>query len=137
MTTPPWLETLVELVANTLEAHSALGPLGGRYRQEDDLWAIMLYPTPVALRGGPDDGTVVSPGFSLDVKQLLALFEEVVAVNWTTQPFSPEDSDNPSITIEGRFQGQSVYLQILAEAPPDEAPGLTLDVPCAVPGELH
>lgn len=137
MTTPPWLEALVELVANAMQAHSALGPLAYRYRHEDDVWAIVLYPTPVALRGGPDDGTVVFPGFSLDVKQLLAIFEELVAVNWTTQPFGPEDLDNPSITIEGRFQGQSVYLQILAEAPPDEAPRLTLDVRGADPSELH
>lgn len=137
MTTPSWLEALVDCVANAMEAHSALGPLAYRYRPEDDLWAIVLYPTPVALRGGPNDGRVVSPGFSLDLKQLLAIFEEVVAVNWTTQPFAPEDSDNPSIAIEGQFQGQAVFLQILAEAPPDEAPGLTLDVPGADPSELH
>jgi hypothetical protein len=137
MIMPPWLEALVELVANAMEAHSALGTLGCRYCHEDDLWEIVLYPTPVALRGGPDDETVVSPGFSLDLKQLLETFEEVDAVNWTTQPFGPDDSDNPSIAIESRFQGQAVYLQILSEAPPDEPPGLTVDVPSAIPGELH
>lgn len=137
MLTPRWLEPRVERVANTMQAHSALGPLAYRYRQEDDLWAIVLYPRPVALRGRPNDGSIVSPGFSLDLKQLLAIFEEVVAVNWTTQPFAPEDSDNPSIAIEGQFQGQAVFLQILAEAPSEEAPGLSLDVPGADPSELH
>ena len=65
------------------------------------------------------------------------LFEEVIAVNWTTQPFGLDDWDNPSISIESRFQGQAVYLQILAEAPADESPGLTLDMPIADHGELH
>ncbi len=137
MITPPWLEALLELVENAMEAHSALGPLGCRYRHEDALWEIMLYPTPVALRGGPDDGTVVVSGFSLDLKQLLEAFEEVIAVNWTSQAFGPHDSDNPSISIESRFQGQAVYLQILAEAPADESPGLTVDMPIADHGELH
>lgn len=137
MITPPWLEALVELVANAVEAHSAMGPLGLRYRQEDGFWEIMIYPTPMALRGGPEDGTVFIPGFSLDLKQLLEAFEEVITVNWTTQPFGPHDSDNPSISIESRFQGQAVYLQILAEAPADEPPGLTVDVPIAGHGKLH
>ena len=58
-------------------------------------------------------------------------------MNWTTQPFGPDDADNPSISIESRFQGQAVYLQLLAEAPADEPPGLTLDMPIAKHGELH
>ncbi|MGF1614812.1 MAG: hypothetical protein ACFCVA_13130 [Gammaproteobacteria bacterium] len=137
MLEPPWLETLVQQVANAIEAHSALGSLCYRYRHQDGVWEIVLYPTSIALRGGPDDGAIIVPGFSLDLKPLLDSFEEIIAVSWTTQPFGPDDSDNPSIAIEGRFQGQTTYLQILAEAPPDESPGLTLDMSSADASALH
>lgn len=135
--TPPWLEALVELIANAMEAHSALGPLGYRYRCEDELWEIVLYPTPVALHGGPEDGMVVSPGFSLDLKQVLETFEEVLAAHWTAHPFSPSDCDHPSVSIEGRYQGRAVFLRILAEAPDDEPPGLAVEIPSADHGGMH
>lgn len=137
MIAPQWLETLVQLVANAMEGYTALGPLSYRYRHQDGVWEIVLYPTPIALRGGPDHGAIIVPGFSLDLKPLLDRFEEVIAVSWTTQPFGPDDSANPSVSIEGRFQGQTTYLQILAETPPDESPGLTLDMPSTDAGALH
>ena len=136
---PLWLDTLLDHVAQAMEAHSVLGPLGYRYLEEPEgeFWAIQIYPTVVELRGGPEDGTLIAPGFSLDLKSLLEAFEDVVAVSWVAQPFGPDDTDNPSVSIEGRYQGQAVYLQLLTEAPEDEPPGLTVDLPAPDPGGLH
>jgi hypothetical protein len=139
MTTPPaWLDALVETTVNSMEVHSP-STIGYRYYEADDdePWEVILYPTPVELRGGAEDGAVLSPGFSLDLKALCEAFEEISALEWTAHPFGPRDAENPSVALEGRYQAHAVYLRILAYAPADEPPGLTLDVPPQAEGALH
>src|SRR5262245_14443116 len=58
--------------AACLEAHCPLGGLGWR-SQEEDLRALLVSPTPVQLVGGAAEGTIVLPGFSLDMLALAAL----------------------------------------------------------------
>ncbi len=140
MTAPPyWLETLVDLIGNAMEPHSFSGPLGYRYRHdtEDELWEVMVYPTPVSLEGGPEDSAVVSPGFTLDLMPVLDAFEALEAVYWTAQSLDPYDSLSPSVAIEGRYQEHDVFLQILAEAPEDEPPGAAVTIPTSEHGTLH
>ena len=60
-----WLHRLVEAVAGCMEAGSPMGPLGYRYGEDDGMWQIDLYPTPVELIGGAADGEVMAPGFCL------------------------------------------------------------------------
>ena len=137
-TTPAWLTDLIELIMAHLETHSA-GTFGYRYGQEEgeECWEIRLYPTPVELQGGRADGEWVFPGFVLELKPLYEAFDTVEASSWTSQSVGPQDQDNPSITLEGRFQGQSVYLRILAYAPDDEPPGMTLTLPPADDSVVH
>jgi hypothetical protein len=59
-----WMTELVEAVAGCMEAHSAMGAMGWRYREEDDLVELVVYATPVELVGGEHDGTIVIPGFT-------------------------------------------------------------------------
>ncbi len=139
MTTPPaWIEALFEEIMNGIEAHSP-GNFGYRYgdADEDDLWEILLYPTPVELHGGTDDSALGIPGFSLDVKAVCDAFDVIDSLYWTAHSFGPHDQDNPSVAIEGRYQGHSVYLRILAYAPEDEPPGLTLALPSPDTDPLH
>jgi hypothetical protein len=89
MTTPPaWLEALFEEVMNGIEAHSP-GTFGYRYgdADEDGLWEILLYPTPVELHGGTEDGALVAPRFSLDVKAVCDAFDVVDSLYWTAHSF--------------------------------------------------
>ena len=129
---PDWLESLVEKVADCMEGH---GPAGSvQYRcwteeEEDEaLWEILVYPTPIELVGGAVDGTVVSPGFTLDLQALSALFEEVDAFMWEAEAFGPDDTEGPNVSIEGTYRGHSVLLRLLSEAPEDEEPGLELEI---------
>lgn len=122
-----WIESLAGLVANCMEAHSPTGPLAFRWRQEGDLWHIVVYPTPGELIGGVADGALLSPGFSLDIQGICAAFEELVDVHWQAQALSPQDQQGQHISIEGVYDGHQVYLQVLSEAPGDEEPGFKLD----------
>jgi hypothetical protein len=96
-----------------------------RYREEEGFWDVWVFPTPVELVGGAHDGAVVVPGFSLDLEELQAVFDEVVAFVWNALGLNyPEGS---YVSIEGVFQGRELYLQVLARAPEDEEPGLKVD----------
>ena len=102
-----------------------MGPLAFRYGEEDGFWEVILYPTPVELVGGASDGEVVQPGFTLDLEGLRSAFEQIDALSWNSLGFG--DSEGPYVAIEGKVQGHTVYLQILAYAPEDEEPGMKLD----------
>ena len=120
-----WIHGLVEAVAECMEADSPMGPLGYRYGEEDGLWQIDLYPTPVELVGGADDGEVVAPGFSLDIEQLRGLFDRIDALAWQSLGFP--SGEGPHVAVEGVYQGHEIFVQVLAYAPDDEEPGMKLD----------
>jgi hypothetical protein len=120
-----WLDDLLEAVAGCVEADSPMGPLGLRYREEEGFWEVWVYPTAVELVGGAHDGEVVAPGFSLDLEQLRAAFPSVTAFHWNALGLNMPEG--PYVSVEGVFQGRDVYLQVLAYAPEDEAPGAKFD----------
>ena len=55
---------MVEVISACVEAQSPMGPLGYRYLAQGDPCELLVYPTPVELVGGAEDGAVVLPGFS-------------------------------------------------------------------------
>lgn len=120
-----WLDKLLEGVSSCVEPDSPMGPLGLRYWEEEGFWEIWIYPTPVELIGGAHDGEVVVPGFSLDLEQLRSAFDSIAHSGWNSLGLNfPE---GPYVHVEGVFHGREVYLQVLAQAPEDEEPGLKFD----------
>jgi hypothetical protein len=132
MTTPPaWLDALLERIAGATEALAPMESLGFHYHvdEDDTLWEVLVYPTPVKVVGGPESGTLLFPGFSLDLQALVAAFDTVVAVYWLSQGQGPVDPEGPAVTVEGTCQGHTVFLRVLAYAPDDEPPGMALGAP--------
>lgn len=124
---PTWLETLVDIISNCIEPHSPMGPLEYGYLLEEDIIELIVYPTPVELVGGAADGAVVVPGFSLDLQALQSAFERVEAVHWQAHDMGPHDFDGPHLSVEGLYEGHSVWLRLLSEPPEETEPGLRLD----------
>jgi len=122
---PDWVYGLVEAVAARMEALSGPGPLGFLYREEEGIWDIAIYPKPVELAGGAEDGRIVAPAFSLDLEELRAEFERVDAVSWKSLGYP--GGEGPHVSIEGVYQGHLVFVRVLAYAPEDEEPGMRLD----------
>jgi hypothetical protein len=104
------------------------GPLAFRWGSDDDFWEVKVYCTPGEAVGGAEDGAVLVPGFSLDLMELMSVFEELTDARWRTHSFGPHDQEGPHISVEGVYQGHHVYLQVLAEAPEDEEPGFKVDL---------
>jgi hypothetical protein len=121
-----WLGEFVETVAGQITADGPMGPLKIESYEEDGFWEVVIYPTPVELIGGAQDGEVVIPGFSLDLEGLRVGFESVTAMGWHSLGLPPYEG--PYAFIEGVFAGRMVYLQVLAYPPEDEQPGMKLEV---------
>ena len=48
-------------------------------------------------------------------------------MHWCAQSIGPWDLEGPNISVEGSYQGNTIFLQVLPEAPDDEEPGMKLD----------
>lgn len=124
---PKWIESIVDHIANCMEAHSPMGPLGFEFNQDAEQWEVIVYPTSVELAGGPDDGAIVNPGFALDINQLNQAFDEIIDIQWVAHGLVHGDAFGPHVSLEGIYQGNAVYIQIHSYAPDDEPPGMILD----------
>jgi hypothetical protein len=120
--------SLIDAATNCIEAHGEMGPLWYRWGNEDDHWEVWVYPASGKIVGGPHDGKVIVPGYSLDVKELTSVFDELVDVRWQAHRFLQQDQDAPKLSFEGTYQGHSILLMVLSEAPDDEEPGYEVDL---------
>ena len=121
---PEWVYELAEVVAGNMTSISGPGPLGFLYLEEDSFWEVIIYPKPVELLGGAEDGEIVAPGFSLDLEELRTEFDQIAACSW--QSLGYPHGEGPHVSIEGVYQGHEVFVQVLAYAPEDEEPGMKL-----------
>jgi hypothetical protein len=103
-----------------------MGPLALVSREEEGFWEVDVYPTPVELVGGADDGALVSPGFSLALEPLRSSFEQIDESGWNALGWP--DDDGPFVWVEGAYQGHEVFLRVLARAPEGEEPGAKLRI---------
>jgi hypothetical protein len=122
---PAWIYTLVEAVADRMTAMGAAGTIGFRYREEGDFADVVIYPRPVELIGGADDGEIVAPAFSLDLAALKGVFDCLTAYSW--EAIGLPDGEGPHISLEGVYQRHEVVVRVLAYAPEDEEPGTKFD----------
>jgi hypothetical protein len=124
---PLWLDSLVNAVGESLAPDSLMGPLGILYRVEDGFWEVDIFPTPVELVGGAEDGAVVSPAYSLDLEHLRSVIGRVEDFGWNA--LGRAEGGGPFVWIEGNYQGHALLLRVLAQAPEGEEPGAKLRFP--------
>lgn len=120
-----WVDELMQAVSGCIRVDEPIGPLACRYLAEDGVIDVLLYPTPVEIVGGADDGEIVDPDFDLDLIRLRELFSSVADIGWSA--LGLDDEGGPHIWVEGAFRGQDVFLQVLSRAPEGEEPGMKLD----------
>jgi hypothetical protein len=115
-----WVPEIAEAVAKKSMCVKEPGTLGFRYTEGDGAWIIDLYPKPVELVGGADDGRIVFPGCNMDLEGLRSLFERVDELSFQTPGCTCPAG--PHISINGVYQGQEVFLRVLGYVPEDEEP---------------
>lgn len=120
-----WVDDLMQAVSDCIRVDEPIGPLACRYLAEDGMVDVLVYPTPVEIVGGADDGEIVDADFDLDLIRLRELFSSVADFGWSALGLN--DEGGPHVWVEGVFRGQTAFLQVLSRAPDDEEPGMKLD----------
>ena len=119
---PNWLAKLANQVASEMTGVDILSPIGCHYFRNEgpaEQWEISLFAARTEIVGGQRDGVETLSRFTLDLKSIACIFSEVKRFHWQGLPFGSESEDEvgPHISIEGTFEGHSVWLRILASAP--------------------
>lgn len=114
---PAWLQTLANDVAGYIVPVDVLPPLGCHFAFAKPQWEVSLFASNTEVVGGQRDGEVRPPRFACDVKAILGLFDAIEAVHWQTMMVSADDELGAHLSIEGVYEGNSVWLRILARPP--------------------
>jgi hypothetical protein len=122
-----WLSSLTDVVGGSITPESLMGPLEILYSEEEGFWEVDMYSTPVELVGGPDDGAIVTPGFSVDLEQLRSAFDKIEDLGWNSIGW--QDGRGPFVWIEGVYEGRELFLRLLAEPPAGQEAAMKLRVP--------
>lgn len=132
---PEWIGDIVRVVGDSMQPLGVLGQLGFRYLEptaeinHTGRWLIAIYCVPTELSGGPKDGASVLPGFCLNLRPVLALFSDLVTVEWRVPRSYTDGLAGPEVWIEGSYRGaEAVQLHIYADCPSDEMAALVWDV---------
>ncbi len=117
---PQWLEDLANQVADGMSVVDLPSPIGCHFHlneSEYQQWEVTLFCSATELVGGPCDGVVKPPNFTLDLKNVLNNFSEVTSFHWQAFTIGPDDELGSHVSIEGIYEGHYVWLRILAQAP--------------------
>lgn len=126
---PEWVSRLVETVADLFDPLEDVGRVGFDCHLSDDCWIVEMYLGSTELVGGPCDGQRRFSDFRFDLLALVGVFDEIERFRWTALCAADGEEENvaagpSSITVEGKFDGNPVRLQLYSVPPPDAGPGL-------------
>lgn len=116
---PAWIEKLANEVAAEMSAMDLLAPIGCHHYYNKALrcWEISVFASRTETIGGEKDGQRLPSQFVLDLQALQDVLSSVVAFHWQALPAGPDDEVGAHISIEGTYDGHTVWLRILAAAP--------------------
>ncbi|MEK6233804.1 MAG: hypothetical protein N2C14_03745, partial [Planctomycetales bacterium] len=111
---PEWLHEVIQAATCCMLVSTPV-PAGVQYAEEDGLHEVLVYPTPVELMGGAQDGRVATPSFSVDLDALRGVLDKIVDFGWEAHGHS--ETETPHVWLEGSHAGHNVLLRVLAFAP--------------------
>ena len=118
---PAWLADLANHVATEMYPIDLLAPLGCHYHLNDEIpggqCEITVFAASTEIVGGEFDGKHQPSKFCLDLRNMLKHFDQIETFHWQTAPVAEDDELGAHVSIEGEYQGQSVWLRVVAEAP--------------------
>lgn len=119
-----WLNDLTERIAERLLPVDLPPPLGCHVHREDDVTEVTLFFGGTETLGGLADGTYRPARFHFDMAGVTEVFDEVTSFFWQPLTIDSEDDLGPHVSIEGTFEGNEVWLRVLARAPETVSAGV-------------
>lgn len=129
---PPKIKKFIDAVCDAFEIEEPLGDVGYGFRppeNDDDEWIIEVYPIPMEILRGKDDGAEVLPNFTVNVMAIMKLFDKKARGNgWKkTVRFEHHGGKCARVTFDGMVSGKFVMLEVLSSPPEGVKPGFTVD----------
>lgn len=129
---PQNIKEFIDAVCDAFEVEEPMGDVGYGYsppRNEDDEWMIDVYPIPIEIVRGKDDGAEVLPSFTVDVMAIMELFDkEAKGDGWEKGVmFEHRGGRCARVTFTGTVDGKFIMLDVLSSSPEGVKPGFTVD----------
>jgi len=116
---PSWLKSMANQVASLMYDVDILAPLGCHFfhNSSRNEWEVTLFASNTEIVGGEWDGVLAPSKFCFNILNLGEIFEEVESIFWQALPVDYDDQLGCHISIEGKYEGERVWVRVLAEAP--------------------
>ena len=112
-------------------ATSVTGITGVSYQawQDEQLNVLCLHETLTEWCGGAQDGEHLVQGFSVDLNEMISLFDEMpeIHLDATLRASEHDPYDSPSVLLEGEIAGEPWLVRICTSPPRDAEPGVGTD----------
>ncbi|EDL60239.1 hypothetical protein [Gimesia maris] len=106
-------------VASLMYDVDMLSPIGCHFFHNGSRneWEVTLFASSTEIVGGEWDGVLAPSKFCFNILKLGEIFEEVESLYWQALPVDYDDQLGCHISIEGMYEGERVWVRVLAEAP--------------------
>jgi hypothetical protein len=124
---PDWVDEVVDAVGDCMVtdmapmAFDVWGPDDPEAESLDDPWLVHFYPSLTEMVGGPKDGAVVFPGFTLDIQSLQECLDDIDELSLSSKAMNREQRyDGTVLDLLGWYQEHPIWVRIF-DVPPDDA----------------
>lgn len=118
------VQELSDHVRQCVGSRAPLGPLACRWSIDYGFVDLQVFPTPIELVGGPQDGAVIDPDLDFDLLRILDAFDRIDGIGWT---LDGEDREYHYVCFRGAYRGHDVWVTVFAGAPAGEKPTVKSD----------
>jgi hypothetical protein len=118
------VQELYDHVRQCVGSRLPMGPLACRWSTDFGFIDLQIFPTPMELVGGPQDGAVIDPDVDFDLLRIQDAFDSIDGIGWT---LDGEDREFHYICFRGIFRGYDVWVTVFAGAPSNEKPTIKSD----------
>lgn len=114
---PGWMRQFVDRVLSATAQIEVESETGCHvFRNSDGEWEVTLFVDSSGDSRMQDLG--LSRGaLSIDVFELLPVFDELRACRWQSSPCGWDDDLGSHLSVEGTYEGQAVWLRIVSQMP--------------------
>lgn len=111
-----WVEKLLDKLGDAVEMQSP-GTISWRF-DEVESW-LQVAPSRLERVGGANDGESIFPFYSLDISELIEVFDEFPAMHW--------NSMHDEFSVEGKIDGDDAWITFSRDPFDDEEPEDVID----------
>lgn len=120
---PEWISEFTERVCTSIRLFDEGAPIGCHYYCGETSHEISVFVSATEIVGGPNDGQRIVARYVVDLIELMQVFDLLDNYSWQPQVIDASDEVGPHVAISGEYQGEQIWLRILAQTPEQFLPG--------------